>query len=130
MRSDADLDEEFTNCKTNDRGCVIYPKVAFIYRGQDYTPHRLAYEYYVGPIPKGMSVITACGTRTCVYPPHLELVPTQDLQKIKGKQVAAQRHQTMLHKRKYCDRGLHPFWEEGCEACIRDDERLRVGCKS
>jgi len=130
MRADIDLDDEFSKCKTNEKGCVVYHLVKLWYQGIEIPPHKLAYEYYNGPVPKGMSAITTCGTRTCVYPPHLELVPTEDVQKIKGKQVAAQRSSFHKHKRKYCDRGLHPFNEDGCEACVRDDERLRVGCKS
>ena len=36
--------------------------------------HRVSYEYYVGPIPTGMSIDHACGTRSCFNPNHLRPV--------------------------------------------------------
>jgi hypothetical protein len=36
--------------------------------------HRAAYEYFVGPIPKGMDLDHKCRVRCCVNPAHLEPV--------------------------------------------------------
>jgi hypothetical protein len=36
--------------------------------------HRLAYEYYVGPIPAGLEIDHLCRVRHCVNPDHLEAV--------------------------------------------------------
>lgn len=36
--------------------------------------HRVAYEYFLGPIPPGMEVDHLCRTRLCVNPMHLEVV--------------------------------------------------------
>lgn len=36
--------------------------------------HRLAYEWFVGPIPKGLHIDHLCRVRNCVRPDHLEAV--------------------------------------------------------
>ena len=36
--------------------------------------HRASYEHYVGPIPTGMQIDHACGTRSCFNPNHLRPV--------------------------------------------------------
>lgn len=36
--------------------------------------HRIAYEKYVGPIPKGMTIDHACRNRSCVNPKHLRVM--------------------------------------------------------
>lgn len=36
--------------------------------------HRVAYEYWVGKIPKGLEIDHLCRTRNCVNPQHLEAV--------------------------------------------------------
>lgn len=35
--------------------------------------HRVAYEFYRGPIPKGLAIEWRCGNRLCVNPDHLTL---------------------------------------------------------
>lgn len=48
---------------------------------QDYRrtgAHRFAYEYFVGPIPRGLVVDHLCRVRHCVRPDHLEPVTTQE----------------------------------------------------
>jgi hypothetical protein len=36
--------------------------------------HRVAYETFIGPIPKGMEVDHTCDRESCIAPWHLELV--------------------------------------------------------
>lgn len=33
--------------------------------------HRLAYEYFIGPIPEDLHVLHRCNTRACINPAHL-----------------------------------------------------------
>lgn len=84
--------------------------------------HRLAYEVFVGPIPKGYDIDHTCERRWCVNPAHLRPQTTQEN---RGRQVT------------HCKRG-HEFTPENtylytqsrghgifrqCKAC----NRIRAG---
>lgn len=45
------------------------------------SPHRFAYEYFIGPIPEGYEVDHLCGVRHCCNPLHLEAVTIQENRK-------------------------------------------------
>ena len=40
-------------------------------KGKLVRPHRFAYEYFVGPIPDGLTIDHLCGVPLCVNPKHL-----------------------------------------------------------
>ena len=40
--------------------------------------HRWVYEYFRGPIPKGLQIDHLCRIRTCVNPLHLEIVTQRE----------------------------------------------------
>lgn len=64
--------------------------------------HRVAYEAFVGPIPKGLVVHHACYNTACVNPEHLRIV-TQQRNILMGSGATAQ-HARQTH----CVNG-HPF---------------------
>jgi hypothetical protein len=43
--------------------------------GDTWLAHRWAYEQWVGPIPKGLTIDHLCRVRNCVNPDHMEPVP-------------------------------------------------------
>jgi hypothetical protein len=46
-------------------------------RGDQQLAHRIAYQYFRGPIPEGMQTDHLCRNRRCVNPWHLEIVTNQ-----------------------------------------------------
>ena len=80
--------------------------------------HRVAYEHYKGPIPKGFQIDHLCRVKCCVNPDHLEAV-TPSVNSLRGISVNG----TKTH----CAKG-HPFFGENlyeaagrryCRTCIR-----------
>lgn len=99
-----------------------YGNLAF--RGQHYLAHRWAYEWWVGPIPPGMSLDHLCRNRRCCNPAHLEPVtPQENMRRARG-----------MNYRPACGRG-HLYTPENtgwlpyrryCRACHRIHESKRV----
>lgn len=67
--------------------------------------HRWAYEYFVGPIPEGLTIDHLCRNRLCCNPAHLEVV-TQRENTLRGESVSA-----LAARRTHCPKG-HPYSPE------------------
>lgn len=88
--------------------------------------HRFAYEFFVGPIPNGMTIDHLCRNRSCVNPKHLEAV-TNKVNILRGIAPSA-----VNSRRTHCIHG-HEFTPEntyrqggggrGCIECNRKYQR-------
>lgn len=108
---------EWTGSRTLGYGTVSI-------EGRNKYSHRLSYELFVGPIPKGGVVHHRCANRGCVNPAHLEATTN-----IRNVMLGSSPH--AQHARAtYCVNG-HPFDEENtrilghrngrdCRACNRE----------
>lgn len=91
-------------------------------------PHRVVYEWEVGPIPKGMEIDHLCRVRSCVRPVHLEVV-THRTNTLRGDTVTA------INARKtHCPEGhpydavntyIRPSGSRECRMCVRRRNRKR-----
>jgi len=65
-------------CRMSDTGCWLWTGptngrgYGIFYAGnKDRSAHRISYEAFKGPIPKGLHILHACDTPLCVNPAHL-----------------------------------------------------------
>jgi len=100
---------------TNHRG---YGELG--YDRKHYFAHRFSYEYFIGPIPKGLVIDHLCKVRCCVNPRHLEPV-TQAINLIRGEHFPIwEKHKAKTHCPKgheYSGRNLVPVLDGRGRAC-------------
>lgn len=82
--------------------------------------HRLAYELFVGPIPRGLVIDHICSVRSCVNPDHLRAVTQKE--NIENT-VARGRH--FYARRTHCPNG-HPY--SGDNLCTHTRQRVCLAC--
>lgn len=84
--------------------------------------HRLAYEWFVGPIPAGLQIDHLCRTRHCVNPAHLEAVTLQENVRRGGvgaATAARQRAKTHCPTGHAYDEGNTYFTPKGHRRCVK-----------
>jgi hypothetical protein len=87
----------------------------FQYRGKYCRAHRVSYEHYVGPIPKGLILDHLCRVTSCVNPSHLE--PVTYAENTRRGLISALRHTWVnmpVHsssRKTHCPNG-HEYTEE------------------
>src|SRR3990167_3103684 len=88
--------------------------------------HRLSYETFCNPIPKGLHVLHRCDIPSCINPKHLFIGTPLDNQRDcirKGRRV---NHQAL---KTHCKRG-HEFTKENTYIDIKANQRSCRACKS
>lgn len=80
----------------------------FRYDDKTILAHRLSYEKYIGPIPKGLVIDHLCRVRCCVNPSHMEAVTQRtNVKRGVGPSLIRKFHLSKTH----CPSG-HPYDQE------------------
>lgn len=82
--------------------------------------HRLAYEWFVGPIPEGLEIDHVCRVPSCVNPTHLEAVTHRE-------NVQRGNVRLIFGSRTHCVNG-HPFSGENVRPRGEGQGRVCVTC--
>lgn len=78
------------------------------------SPHRFAYEHFIGPIPEGFEVDHLCKRRNCCNPAHLEAIPLQENRKRRNRDQTHCKHgHAFSESNTRIDRGSRT-----CRACV------------
>ena len=110
---------------------------ASFFAGETMQAHRMAYEIFVGPIPRGLVLDHKCRTRCCVNPDHLEPVtPSENVARGNTPSVNRARFAAQTHcKRGHALEGRNVILNSApsrrgrtariCRTCLVDGKRQR-----
>src|SRR5690348_14749328 len=87
--------------------------------------HRLTFEFYVGPIPEGLTIDHLCRNRACCNPAHLEAVPLRENIRRSDSATANNARKTHCVNGHLFDEVNTQFTSKGrrCRACHRERQR-------
>ena len=92
-----------------------------------YRAHRVSWEFYRGPIPKGLTLDHLCRMRCCVNPDHLEPIKQRE-NVLRGAGIPAQRFQQTHCVNGHELSGQNVYWYRGyrqCKPCSRERDKKR-----
>lgn len=113
-----------------ENGCAIWPQAkrrgygAVEYQGRMEVVHRLIYDHFVEPIPKGMELDHLCRNRACSNFAHLEVVTTAENLR-RGNSPSG------INGRKTTCKNGHPFSHRDkqgrvCRICLNERHKLKM----
>ena len=104
-------------------GVIADPRHAWQVGGApEVLAHRLAYEYFVGPIADGLVIDHLCRNTSCVNPSHLEPVTPRE-NTLRGFGPAATNA-----RRQFCING-HPFDEQNTYRRVWRNGQIKRACR-
>lgn len=117
------------NILIKDNGCWIWQGAklgkgygCFHVGGKRVYTHRFAYEYFIGPIPRGLELDHLCRNRDCVNPWHLEPVAHA----VNIQRGDNYRSGSFQRNKTHCPQG-HPYNEEN--TIYRSANRVNRHCR-
>ena len=95
--------------------------------GKTVKAHRWAYQFFVGPIPKGLVIDHTCRVPSCVRPDHLRVLSNRTNILIGSGPPALNRRKTHCPQGHEYDERNTLITKDGrhCRACIRDRSAAR-----
>jgi hypothetical protein len=87
--------------------------------------HRLAYEWFVGPIPAGLEIDHVCRNRRCVNPAHLEAVTHRENVLRGASAPGGATHCPRGHVYDVSNTHIAPSGDRRCRRCNNDRNRAK-----
>lgn len=107
-----------TGCWLWEGGAQQHGYGKFTVKGKPRWAHRVAWELYKGPIPKGLSVLHKCDVPACVNPDHLFLGTAKDNV---HDAIAKKRMNYFLNRKRGEDNGNSKLTKEKVLAILADE---------
>lgn len=111
----------WAGAKTNDG----YGRVRI--ENRNLLPHRVSYEWAMGPIPDGLEVDHLCRNKACVNPAHLEPVTRHENQR---RRAAVITHCPAGHEYDSRNTYVSPSGHRFCRACNRALQQRRAQARA
>ena len=98
-------------------------------RGTSILPHRVSYEFLVGPVGDDMTIDHLCKNKVCVNPQHLEVVTIQENIKRRDENGYTRNINPWNLRKTHCPRG-HAYdvvtssGGRGCRKCSNEQAKL------
>ena len=92
--------------------------------GKTLWAHRVSYEAFVGPIPKGLELDHLCRTPACVNPGHLEIVThTENLRRVRGQKTHCKNGHPLSSDNLFFRKKKSGVTQRLCKICLKASNR-------